>query len=117
MAEEGETVVFECAFHANPVTYEGIQWRRETEGGLEVLKRGTEVAGVTADWEEIGGNSVKSRLVLRNVTEGDIGRFYCAVSNGIGEETLKETYLLISSRFILLLIFYFIIQIYPFSEY
>ena len=101
MVEEGDTAVFECLFHANPLTLDGIVWRREEGEGWKTLRRGEDTPTSSASWEEIGGNSINSRLVLRNVSEKDIGRFLCAVDNGVGEETVKETYLLVSSKYYL----------------
>ena len=98
MVEKGDTAVFECLFHANPLTLDGILWRRETGAGWQTLRRGEDTPTSSASWEEVGGNTMNSRLILKNVTEKDIGRFVCAVYNGVGEETVKETYLLVASE-------------------
>ena len=91
MVEEGGTAVFQCAFHANPVNMAGIRWKKEGSA-LEEDTR------TNLDWKEVGSNAVNSRLVLRNVTKADIGRYLCAVTNGIGGETVKETFLLVKSK-------------------
>ena len=50
------------------------------------------------DWREAGANTVNARLVIRNITEADMGVYVCALSNGISEEVRKETYLIVKSK-------------------
>ena len=54
---------------------------------------------MSMDWKETGASTVKARLLIRNVTEADMGRYLCAVDNGIAASTRKETFLLVKSKF------------------
>merc|ERR1719471_2576963 len=79
--------------------YDGIQWLRhniqieETEAIVTDSSRRFSI-----DWDDIGGNMVKTRLVVRNVTVQDAGRIFCVFSNGYGKETRGETYLLVKHK-------------------
>ena len=86
--------MFECTFDANPVMYEGIRWvRQEKESDEEVIVSGSS-RRISVDWDDISGNTVKSRLIIRNATVQDAGKITCVVSNGYGIEARGETYLL-----------------------
>ena len=97
----GQDAMFECTFDANPIMYDGIKWLRhdgeaiETEGSRRF----------TIDWDDIGGSTVRSRLVVRNATVADAGKLFCAISNGYGKEARRETFLLVKRKYI-----YYIIQ-------
>ena len=101
LADLDSTVVFECRFHANPLTYDGITWRRNGPHGPETFRRDGTDSRITVDWKEEAGGEVNSRLTVKNVTTADIGGFVCGVDNGIGGETVKETFLLVASKFLL----------------
>ena len=89
--------MFECRFHANPLTYDGIVWRR-ANGPETYSRENGQDRRITVDWREEAGGEVNSRLTVRNVTAEDIGGFVCGVDNGIGGETVKETFLLVASK-------------------
>ena len=90
--------MFECTFDANPVMYEGIRWvRQEKESDEEVIVSGSS-RRISVDWDDISGNTVKSRLIIRNVTVQDAGKIACIFSNGYGIEARGETYLLVKRK-------------------
>ena len=99
MVESDENAMFECTFDANPIMYDGIRWlRQEQESDEEVIVSGSS-RRISIDWDDITGNTVKSRLIIRNVTVKDAGKIICAFSNGYGEEERGETYLLVKRKF------------------
>ena len=95
-----DDAMFECMFDANPVIYEGIRWvQQEKESDEEVIVSDGS-RRVSIDWDDISGNIVKTRLVVRNVTVQDAGRIFCVFSNGYGKETRGETYLLVKRKYL-----------------
>ena len=91
--------MFECTFDANPIMYDGIQWlRHDKESDEEVIVTDGS-RRFTIDWDDVGGNMVRTRLVLRNVTVQDAGKIFCSVSNGYGKEARRETYLLVKRKY------------------
>jgi len=93
-----DDAMFECTFDANPVMYEGIRWvRQEKESDEEVIVSGSS-RRISVDWDDISGNTVKSRLIIRNVTVQDAGKIACIFSNGYGIEARGETYLLVKHK-------------------
>merc|ERR1719422_791499 len=93
-----DDAMFECTFDANPVMYEGIRWvRQEKESDEEVIVSGSS-RRISGDWDDISGNTVKSRLIIRNVTVQDAGKIACVFSNGYGIEARGETYLLVKHK-------------------
>ena len=100
MVDSGEDAMFECTFTANPIMYDGIQWLRhniqieETEAIVTDSSRRFSI-----DWDDIGGNMVRTRLVIRNATVQDAGKIFCAISNGYGEQARSQTYLLVKRKY------------------
>ena len=93
-----DDAMFECMFDANPVIYEGIRWvQQEKESDEEVILSGS-TRRISVDWDDISGNTVKSRLIIRNVTVQDAGKISCLFSNGYGTEARGETYLLVKRK-------------------
>ena len=91
--------MFECTFDANPIMYDGIQWLRlDKQTDEEVIV--TDVSRrVTIDRDDIGGNTVRSRLIIRNATVNDAGKIFCSISNGYGKEAKTETFLLVKRKY------------------
>ena len=97
--ETGQDAMFECTFDANPIMYDGIQWlRHDMESDEEVIATDGS-RRFTIDWDDIGGNMLRTRLVVRNVTVRDAGKIFCSVSNGYGKEARRETYLLVKRKY------------------
>ena len=91
--------MFECTFDANPIMYDGIQWLKlDKQTDEEVIV--TDVSRrVTIDRDDIGGNTVRSRLIIRNATVNDAGKIFCSISNGYGKEAKTETFLLVKRKY------------------
>ena len=103
--ESGQDALFECVFSANPVMYDGITWlRHDRHNEAEVSVTDTDRRRFSQDWDDIGGNMVRARLIVRNVSVADAGKIFCAVSNGYGAEARSETFLLVKRKFISTLI-------------
>ena len=91
--------MFECMFEANPIMYDGIQWlRHDKESDEEVIVTDGS-RRFTIDWDDIGGNTVRSRLIIRNATVQDAGKIFCSISNGYGKEAREETFLLVKRKY------------------
>ena len=99
MIESGSDAMFECMFEANPIMYDGIQWlRHDKESDEEVIVTDGS-RRFTIDWDDIGGNTVRSRLIIRNATVQDAGKIFCSISNGYGKEAREETFLLVKRKY------------------
>ena len=99
MVDSGEDAMFECTFTANPIMYDGIQWlRHNSQTGEEEIIVTDGSRRFSIDWDDIGGNMVRTRLVVRNVTIRDAGKIFCAISNGYGEQARSQTYLLVKRK-------------------
>ena len=105
LVESGQDALFECVFSSNPVMYDGITWlRHDRHNDAEVSVTDTDRRRFSQDWDDIGGNMVRARLIVRNVSVADAGKIFCAVSNGYGAEARSETFLLVKRKFISTLI-------------
>jgi len=93
-----EDAMFECSFDANPVMYDGIRWTRQKRNSHKEIQFSPSSSRISIDWDDMGGNRVLSRLIIRNVTVQDAGKILCKVSNGYGEETAAETFLLVKHK-------------------
>jgi hypothetical protein len=93
-----EDAMFECSFDANPVMYDGIRWAKQRKGSHEEIPLSPASSRISIDWDDMGGNRVTSRLIIRNVTVQDAGKIFCIVSNGYGKEAKEETYLLVKRK-------------------
>ena len=100
LVNSGEDAVFECTFDANPIKYDGIRWLRHDKESDEEVIVSDGSRRFSIDWDDISGNIVKTRLVVRNVTVQDAGRIFCVFSNGYGKETRGETYLLVKRKYL-----------------
>ena len=100
LLDSGEDAIFECIFDANPIKYDGIHWLRHDKESDEEVIVSDGSRRVSIDWDDISGNIVKTRLVVRNVTVQDAGRIFCVFSNGYGKETRGETYLLVKRKYL-----------------
>merc|ERR1719219_1792543 len=99
LVNSGEDAMFECTFDANPIKYDGIRWLRHDKESDEEVIVSDGSRRFSIDWDDISGNLVKTRLVVRNVTVQDAGRIFCVFSNGLlGKETRGETYLLVKHK-------------------
>lgn len=63
-----EEAIFECTFDANPVVYDGIHRLRQGKESEEEVELSADSKHVSISWNDMGGNTVKSRLVLKNMT-------------------------------------------------
>ena len=101
LVNSGEDAMFECTFDANPIMYDGIRWLRHDKESDEEVIVSDGSRRFSIDWDDISGNIVKTRLVVRNVTVQDAGRIFCVFSNGLlGKETRGETYLLVKRKYL-----------------
>ena len=100
LVESGQDALFECVFSANPVMYDGITWLRHDRDADAEVSVTEDRRRFSQDWDDIGGNMVRARLIVRNVSVADAGKIFCAVSNGYGVEARSETFLLVKRKFI-----------------
>ncbi|CAN7982436.1 unnamed protein product, partial [Ixodes hexagonus] len=84
MVGPGENASFECVVDANPLTEDVIRWRRL---GFDMRRRTRVVL-------EKG----RSYLTVYNVSERDKGAFECVAHNGLGEEFVRSTLLIVKFK-------------------
>ncbi|CAN7975175.1 unnamed protein product, partial [Ixodes persulcatus] len=84
MVGSGENASFECVVDANPLTEDVIRWRRH---GFDMRRRTRVVL-------EKG----RSYLTVYNVSDLDKGAFECVAHNGLGEEFVRSTLLIVKFK-------------------
>ncbi|EEC18289.1 nephrin, putative, partial [Ixodes scapularis] len=84
MVGTGENASFECVVDANPLTEDVIRWRRQ---GFDMRRRTRVVL-------EKG----RSYLTVYNVSDLDKGAFECVAHNGLGEEFVRSTLLIVKFK-------------------
>ena len=80
--------------------YDGITWLRHDRDADAEVSVTEDRRRFSQDWDDIGGNMVRARLIVRNVSVADAGKIFCAVSNGYGVKARSETFLLVKRKFI-----------------
>lgn len=76
----------ECRATGNPLTQTTVKWRRE---GFDMDSR-------TEQSYDVG----VAFLTVKAVNRADTGAFECVASNGIGEETVEKTWLVVKCKLI-----------------
>lgn len=86
MVAEHETAILECTVDGKPLTGEHVTWKR---AGFPMETKTT-----------FSFRNITSSLTVYNVTQEDMGSFYCVVDNGIGNETSQPALLVVKRKFI-----------------
>ena len=87
LADERESATLECTVDGNPLSGEHVTWKRTD---FPMGKK-----------TNFSFRNITSSLTVYNVTQEDMGSFYCVVDNGIGNETSKPAYLVVKRTFLL----------------
>ncbi|EFX79012.1 hypothetical protein DAPPUDRAFT_305049 [Daphnia pulex] len=89
MVNEGSDAELECRAAGNPLTMATVSWRR---AGFDMEGRTTQTLGVGVAY-----------LTVKEITRNDTGAFECVANNGIGEESIEKTWLIVKCKFLPLL--------------
>lgn len=81
MVNEGSDAEFECRAAGNPLTTTTVSWRR---AGFDMDGRTSQTPGVGVAY-----------LLVREITRNDTGAFECVANNGIGQESIEQTWLVV----------------------
>lgn len=81
MINEGSDAEFECRAAGNPLTTTTVFWRR---AGFDMEGRTSQTPGVGVAY-----------LLVREITRNDTGAFECVANNGIGQESIEQTWLVV----------------------
>lgn len=85
LAAERESATLQCTVDGNPLTGEHVTWKR---AGFPMETR-----------TNFSFKNITSSLTVYNLTQDDMGSFYCVVDNGIGNESSKPAYLVIKRKY------------------
>ena len=84
MVNEGSDAEFECRAAGNPLTLTTVSWRR---AGFDMEGRTTQTPGVGVAY-----------LFVKEITRNDTGAFECVANNGIGQESIEQTWLVVKCK-------------------
>uniref|UniRef100_A0A0N8CD86 Down syndrome cell adhesion molecule n=1 Tax=Daphnia magna TaxID=35525 RepID=A0A0N8CD86_9CRUS len=84
MINEGSDAEFECRAAGNPLTTTTVFWRR---AGFDMEGRTSQTPGVGVAY-----------LLVREITRNDTGAFECVANNGIGQESIEQTWLVVKYK-------------------
>ncbi|XP_059352881.1 nephrin-like [Daphnia carinata] len=84
MINEGSDAEFECRAAGNPLTTTTVFWRR---AGFDMDGRTSQTPGVGVAY-----------LLVREITRNDTGAFECVANNGIGQESIEQTWLVVKYK-------------------
>ncbi|XP_046635770.1 synaptogenesis protein syg-2-like isoform X3 [Daphnia pulicaria] len=84
MVNEGSDAELECRAAGNPLTMATVSWRR---AGFDMEGRTTQTLGVGVAY-----------LTVKEITRNDTGAFECVANNGIGEESIEKTWLIVKYK-------------------
>lgn len=88
MVAERETATLECTVDGYPLTGEHVTWKR---------------AGFAMETKtNFSFKNITSSLTVHNVTQDDMGSFYCVVDNGIGNESSQPAFLVVKRKLVCL---------------
>jgi hypothetical protein len=88
MVNPGENAHLYCVADGNPLSESHFTWRREGFSDSDMEQR-----------TKRSYRNGTSYLVVQNPTREDNGNFYCVISNGIGNETIRPVYLVVKCKY------------------
>lgn len=84
MVSEGSDADLECRATGNPLTTSTVSWRR---AGFDMQERTVLTTGIGVAY-----------LSVKAITRNDTGSFECVANNGIGEESIERTWLVVKCK-------------------
>lgn len=84
MVSEGSDADLECRASGNPLTTTTVSWRR---AGFDMEERTVQTTGIGVAY-----------LSVKAITRNDTGSFECVANNGIGEESIERTWLVVKCK-------------------